>query len=140
MNFVKAQTISLALNEYNDCAVKAISIACDVPYKVAHQALSKAGRRNRCGAHGSELKAAIKSLGFKQEVIKVDAKTVAKIASDPAVQSGYFLAYVNCHVAAVVNGKVEDWTEGRRHRLKIVFKVTPNASRKQRQQMQKELF
>ena len=140
MDFNKAQMISRSVNEWNDCTVKAISIACDVPYKVAHKALANEGRRNRCGCYGHQQKAAIKALGFKVEMKDVTAKTMGTVARDKAVQDGHFLVYVRAHVAAVVNGKVEDWTEGRRHRVISVYKVTPAASRKERKRMQKELF
>ena len=140
MNFDKAQKFSQQANERNDCTVKAISIACDVPYKVAHKALANEGRKPRCGSYRHQQARAIKALGFDLEPIKVTAKTMVKLKSDTAVDTGYFLAYVSGHVAAVVNGKIEDWTDGRRHRIQTVCKITPTATRKQRKQMMKELF
>jgi len=140
MNFDKAHNLSQQANEYNDCTVKAIAITCDVPYKVAHKALANEGRRNRCGSYRHQQVNAIKALGYDLEPVEVTAKTMTKIKSDAAVSAGYFLAYVRGHVAAVVNGKVEDWTDGRRHRIQKVYKITPTATRRERKQMMKELF
>jgi hypothetical protein len=140
MNFDKAHKLSQQANEYNDCTVKAIAITCDVPYKVAHKALANEGRKSRCGSYWSQQVRAINSLGYALETVGHTAKTINQVKSDRVVQNGYFLAYVRGHVAAVVNGKVEDWTDGRRHRIQKVFKVTPTATRRERKQMMKELF
>lgn len=140
MDYSKAKTISANHNERNDCSVKAVAIACDVPYKVAHKAFAKVGRINRKGVSLSQIDNAIKSLGFKWEAVPHSAKTMTTLDKDVAVQSGHYIANVRGHVAAVVNGKVEDWSEGRRNRLLTVFKVTPNATRRERKQMMKELF
>ena len=140
MNFDKAMKFSRDANEHNDCTVKAISIACDVPYKVAHKALANQGRRKRCGSYWHQQSKAIKSLGYKVEAVQHTAKTINQVKSDEVVQQGYFLAYVRGHVAAVVNGKVEDWTDGRRHQVKVIYKVTPTATRRERKAMMKELF
>lgn len=140
MDFKKAHKFSCEANEHKDCTVKAIAITCDVPYKVAHKALANEGRKPRCGSYRHQQARAIKALGFDLERIKVTAKTMVKVKGDSAVSKGYYLAYVRGHVAAVVNGKVEDWTDGRRHRIQQVYKVTPTATRKQRKQMMKDLF
>lgn len=138
--FSKVMKESSALNEHNDCSVKAIAIACDVPYKVAHKALANLGRRERRGVFNHTIYSAINQLGFSMECVKVKAKTTATLPNDPAVQEGFYVVFVSGHVAALVNGNIEDWTKGRRNRVKIVFKITPNKTRAERKAIMKQLF
>ena len=141
-NFEKVKNESFKANESNDCAVKAIAIACNVPYKVAHKALANLGRRNRRGTLNSTIHTAIKQLGFNLECItfKVKAKTVTTLAADRAVKDGFFVAFVRGHIAAIVNGQIEDWTEGKRHRVRLVYKITPSKSRAERKAIMSNLF
>lgn len=134
MNYVKADKVSIAMNESNDCSVKALAILTDTAYKVAHSVLSSLGRKPRKGAMLYDMFSAIRSLGWELEEVtdSVNAKTVKKIATDPAFSRGHFLVYTSGHVVAVKHGKVEDWSEDRALRVKQVWIVRPNASRKER--------
>lgn len=129
-----------ANGEHNDCSVKAVAIACDVPYKVAHKALEKAGRKPRKGVYPHEIQAAIESLGYGVAQWQVTAKTASKLGIDPALQKGHFMVFVRGHVAALKDGVVEDWTQGRRHRVNKVVKVYPTHSRKLRKAFAAALF
>ena len=140
MNFIKANRASDQVGETNDCSVKAVSILCDVPYHVAHRALRKQGRANRRGVNEFSIRFAIQSLGFEIETITHNAKTMTTINRDPLVQKGYYGVLVRGHIASVVNGKVEDWTNGRRHKIQKVFKVMPKVSRKERKQRIKQIM
>ena len=140
MNYYKTKVQQDRNLEFNDCTVKAIAIACDVAYKVAHRALANAGRKRRQGCYPHEQEAALKALGFEVEYIHFSAKTVKTLASDPVVAKGHYMAWVRGHVFAVKNGKVEDWSEGRKHRIKAVGVVRPAASRKARAEMQRAIF
>ena len=140
-NFQKVDNESFKANERNDCAVKAIAIACNVPYKVAHRCLEKyAGRKHRRGTMTRFINGSIKKLGFDVTPHDVTAKTITTIARDTAVQDGFYVVYVRGHMAAIVNGQIEDWTEGKRHRVKSVYKVTPSKSRAERKSIMKQLF
>ena len=139
MNFKKAEQ-QKPISETNDCSVKAVSILCDVPYHVAHKALKLQGRKNRKGSNYFSIMFAIKSLGFKVQEVKHIAKTMTTITRDPVVQDGYFAVFTRGHIASVVNGKVEDWTDGRRHKVKEVVKVMPKVSRKERKQRIKQIM
>lgn len=139
MNFKKAEQ-QKPIGETNDCSVKAVSILCDVPYHVAHKALKLQGRVNRRGVNEFSIRFAIQSLGFEIENIIHNARTMTTIDRDPLLQKGYYGVLVKGHIASVVNGKVEDWTEGRRHKVQKVFKVTPIATRKDRKQRIKKIM
>jgi hypothetical protein len=132
MDYQKTKQGSALQNETNDCAVKALSIACDVPYHVAHRVLESLGRVKRKGTYRHQTLTAVKLLGFKAESILVSACTVSTLERAPEVQKGYFMATVKRHILAVKNAKVEDWSQGRKHRLQDVFKITPAVSRKER--------
>ena len=135
MNFQKVKTAQVANRETNDCSVKAVSIACDVSYSVAHKALRLQGRPNGKGVNMLQIIRAVVSIGYSMERVVFRAKTVATIGRDSNLYNGYYIANVRGHVAAVVNGKVEDWTDGRRHKLLAVYKIKPVATRKERRAM-----
>ena len=79
-------------------------------------------------------------LGFKAEPIRTTAATVKTLENDPAVQKGYFVAMVNRHILAIVNGKIEDHSEGSRRRIMQVYRVTPATTRKEREEKRKALM
>lgn len=140
MNYEKTKTLSTSMNERSDCSVKAVAIACDVAYKVAHKALANSGRRDREGVPMFKIKHALDLLGYRLDGIMVAAKTVASIPKDKAFSDGFFMVVVSRHVLAVKDGKVEDWTDGRRNRIQAAFRVVPNATRKERKQRAAVLF
>lgn len=135
MDYEKAKQYASQHHETNDCTVKAIAIACDVPYAVAHKALKIQGRLNRKGAYRHQQVKAIQSLGFKAISVPFTASTVTSLKFEPAVAKGYYMAFIKRHVLAVVDGKVEDWSDGRRHRLQEIIKVMPAVSRTERAKM-----
>lgn len=120
--------------ESNDCSVKAIAIAARVPYKTAHQVLSRLGRRPHQGVVLSTIYTALRYLGVEIERhlaprqkngSRYTMSTIGKYC-----RRGYWIALTCDHAAAIVNGEVEDWTESRRHRVLAVIKVTvPRGSR-----------
>lgn len=114
-------------NETNDCAVKAVAIACNVAYSTAHAALKKHGRRDRKGTFHYTTFEAIKELGFKADRVTLNNKrTMRTVGFD--CPRGRCLVFVHKHVAAMVDGKVQDWSAGRCHRVKSVYVITdPNA-------------
>ena len=142
MNYQKAIQQQLPIEKVGsgDCSVKCVSIVCDVPYMVAHKALSKQGRKTGKGATYWQIKDAISALGFEYGRVDVQAKTMSTLERDVAVRSGYYFALVRGHIASVVNGKIEDWTEGRRHKIIEVCKVEPSVSRKERKQRIKQIM
>ena len=135
MDYYKTAVISKEVGEHNDCAVKAVAIACDVSYRVAQRALQLQGRQKGSGTYRAQTYAAIQLLGFKFESVQINASTVASLPRDRAVSQGYYLVHVRAHVLAVVNGTVQDWTDGRRHRIKDAKRIVPVATRKERRAM-----
>lgn len=140
MNYAKAAVISNEAFETNDCTVKAVAIACNVAYRVAHKAMANQGRKNRQGSYVPNIHRAIESLGYKVERVETTAKTVTTLEKDSALRKGHFVAYISRHILAVKDGVVEDWSRGSRRRIESVYRVTPNATRKERKEMAKAVF
>lgn len=124
-----ADQLSKELNEKNDCAVRAVSIACETDYRSVHTLMTAHGRRHRCGTNfETTTKAVISALDYDAVDItsRVRGKTVKTVARE--LHNGRFLVRVSRHILAVVDGKVEDWTDGRQHRVKQVLKVVKKPS------------
>lgn len=117
-----------AKGEKHDCAVKAVALVCGVDYDMAHKVLAGNGRRARCGTYRPTTFKSIEHLGYKAERVEVPAgaKTVRTLpyAMSRAGLTGTFLVFVAGHVLALVDGKVEDWTQGRQRRIKDVYRIT----------------
>lgn len=128
MNYRKAELWSRYYREDNDCSVKAVAIACDVPYKLAKDTLESVGaRRPRSGANLYGILAAIAKLGFVTNEIEGQRPlkfggTISTL-TDKLPKRGMYIALVRNHILTVKNGKIEDWTEGRRHQVQLVYKV-----------------
>lgn len=127
MNYEKAQRISKEMGEWSDCTVKAIAIACDKPYRMVHAMLKEEGRKDRRGCFQPEQFRTINRLGYKLTRVEGEAPfrfggTVTTLPKR-LPSKGNYIAYVRGHIIAVKDGKIEDWTEGRRHRILEVYKV-----------------
>lgn len=115
------------MNEKNDCAVIALSIVMRTTYKKAHEICTATGRRRGQGTHTRQTFNAIRAAGFsvepvKRMVQKNGCKYTPKTVGNK-LKKGYYLCFCRGHVFAVVNGDVEDWTEGRQHRITQAYKV-----------------
>ena len=124
-------TDSNAKGEHNDCTVKALTAATGLDYDVCHDALAKLGRRNRRGCNWMTLgPKAAENLGFRMERMDhrdYSAKTMITVERDRAFRNGHYVIQVSHHVAAVIDGKVCDWSQGRRKRVQAVYCCTPIA-------------
>lgn len=111
--------------EKNDCGVMALAIACGVSYAKAHTALKKQGRKNRSGTWPGQMKRAALSLGYQLIEIEVTTKTIGRLPYDlsQSKQFGRFIVKTSSHFAAIIDGKVEDWSGGRGLRIEYVYRV-----------------
>lgn len=114
--------------ESKDCAVKAVAVVIGRPYKVAHAALKACGRRNRCGTPRTVTIRAIESLGYKVTLLPDNhamrkAKTLRTLESK-VPSRGMFLVVVNKHIIGIRSGMIQDWTEGRCHRIKEIYRIS----------------
>lgn len=120
-----------AKGETNDCTVRALTASTGLDYDVCHAQLRKQGRKNRKGCHWYiEGPKAAEALGYTMRQLErseYSAKTMISAERDRKLRNGNFVVLVRGHVAALLDGKVVDWSQGRRHRIKAVYEVTKNA-------------
>ena len=120
---------SKAHGEHNDCTVKALTAATGLSYAECHAALAKAGRPHRKGCVFMVAgKAAAASLGWNMEMLSNSnfrAKTMITAERDALFQRGRWVIQVSRHVAALIDGKVIDWSEGSRRRIQCAYRFTP---------------
>lgn len=112
-------------NENNDCTVKALAIAAEISYSKAHAILKNRGRKNR---QGFKTEIVIEELlGMGKAVKEVTQLIVGSIKTVRAFQERGFkdkyLIRVEGHVLCSKDGQIHDWTNGRCHRIKNVWRV-----------------
>ena len=120
--------------ENNDCTVVATALVCNAKYEDAHAALKKYGRVKGKGAGPHIYLKACSDLGVKtrwlewSEICELARRNGARyLTSNSVVRAlppkGKYLIRTHSHLAAVVDGVMEDWTEGRRFRVKQMWEV-----------------
>ena len=112
-------------NENKDCAVRAVSIATDYEYDSAHYVFQLCGRRPRKGTPWEVTEKAVRLLEHRMIDVthQFESRTVRTLEREMRWVKGKFLVRVYRHVLPVVDGRVFDWTKGRRHRVKAVYKL-----------------
>lgn len=119
-----------SFNERNDCTVIATSITCDIPYQEAHKICKAAGRKNRGKLNtqaklipelenrGYNVTAIPTAYLFQENGCRYTMSTIGKEFSH-----GKYIVRIKGHVAALVDGKILDWTAGRRHRVLAMWQI-----------------
>jgi hypothetical protein len=143
--FCDLQEHSRNFNEINDCAVKAVAVACGVDYPVAHAALKAAGRKDRKGASIKTILKAFEALGFAarpwtfkdqkdfialypgrakllQSITTHHPERFRRVWEDAVTEPT--MIFTNGHVAAYRDGKIHDWSRGRALRAWAVCSIT----------------
>lgn len=116
------QIASKYYKDTNCCAVVAVANACDVGIGKAFHLLNSLGRVTGKGTPPAMSKRAIQKLGFSFEYDHdYNGLTVNQLSK--VIPKGTYLVSVRRHVFTIKDGKVLDWTEGRRHRVLRVAKV-----------------
>jgi len=145
MNYHKATEAAQKLGETNDCAVKAVSIATGTPYEQVHALMKKHGRRDCRGTYMSTTNSVLKELGVESKwedaprqapktvkrggvygltlITETRSRYTVSTIAKALPKRGRFILETSTHLLAFVNGRVEDWTEGRRHRVLRVIRV-----------------
>lgn len=115
-------------NETNDCTVISLSIVLDTNYTKVHNALELVGRKK---GKGIKLRQSLIQLGrlldfeferfipIQNNGSKYTMKTIGN-----KYNKGNYLVFVSGHVAAMIDGTIEDWTINREHRVVELIKIT----------------
>jgi hypothetical protein len=91
-------------SESNDCAVRALSIACDIPYHEAHSRFSKVGRKPNKGVSVDMLSRVLGDRPIGSDWLSYTLSRFCALKP-----KGRFLVLKRNHAFAVVNGVVHDW-------------------------------
>lgn len=121
-NFISISEVSNKYGEKNDCVVKALSLVSGYSYEKVHNFLRLKGRKFRKGTLQSIWIPAMKALGIQHNFSRFSGKTTMNLRV-PSRNSNYLILSAS-HVAAMIEGKVQDWSDGRRTRVLEVWEVT----------------
>ena len=129
MNRLEIEAASISHNERKDCTVVAMALALDLDYKTVHSAMAIAGRKHGKACNFSVIgRKAAADLGFLMEtLLDYSAKTMITAERDPKLAKGRYIIQIRRHVAALIDGKVIDWSQGRRKIINRIYTFTPMA-------------
>lgn len=111
------------LRERNDCVVRALAIAADLPYMTAHAFCSAQGRKPGGGMYDAPAIAALEAAGLRQEP-SPGSITLARFRDQHP--RGRYVIFVRGHTLAVVDGHFHDWPslQGKtRRRVRFAFRL-----------------
>ncbi len=135
-------TQGCALNERNDCAVRAVAAATGRPYDEVHALFKAEGRRDGGRTFCNITWAVLKQLGLKAEIRNPrdmisqypgnHARVLKSVTTHHPdrfnkvwADGKTYLLFTPGHILAVVNGVNHDWTRGRAMRVTRMYEVVP---------------
>jgi len=126
--YLKADSERAIMGDRNACSVVALSIVTGKSYRKCYDALKAVGRKHGDGARVCDIFEAAALLGKRvipapQSAAIRKAKTVNQIDKVGVAPTRRYLVVTNGHILAVAGGKVHDWTQGKRHRPKLIYQV-----------------
>jgi spore maturation protein CgeB len=138
--FLEMQNKAVEHHDFNDCAVKAVAILSETPYEEVHAFMKECGRRNGRGTPWDCIWSAFRKFGCEFERVLTSTfierypgahKNLGSITTHHPdrfkkvwADGNSYLFSCHKHVAAVVDGKNHDWTQGRAKRVIAVYKIT----------------
>jgi hypothetical protein len=109
----------------NACSPIAVALVTGKPFKTAQRWLDKQGRKRGRGTPRSMTHQALKDNGYtlrRLEKLEKECRTVRTLERRIGKRRT-LLVHTRRHVLAVVDGKVQDWTKGRLHRIQEIYLV-----------------
>jgi hypothetical protein len=125
------------VKETNDCSVMALALVLGVSYETVHLALDAAGRKYRGGTPLYVTEKAVKALGFRVAryysaerlglEVGVRRPKTGDAAKNPDAWAHLPNLYLRVpdHAAALLRGKVEDWTVDRDAPILEALEIVP---------------
>jgi hypothetical protein len=121
------------LSDKGCCALVATAVAFDIDFKESQQYYDNAGRRRRTGTSILQINRVVDKLKLSQDV-NVEQEKPSIYTNGKTMTAGNCIKYLDddCnyialtsgHALGIREGKVEDWTAGRRHHITKLYKVT----------------
>src|SRR6266550_5322529 len=132
------------LNEYNDCAVRALALSTGVPYTKAHGLLKAEGRRDRKGTKLPQVKRALVNLCNESSIANYQEIAPSHPVFHPVYgyplrqkyptlqdtirkyNTGRYLIIATGHALCLIDGVVHDKGQisGPRSRVRNIFRIT----------------
>jgi hypothetical protein len=122
--------------ETNDCAVKAIAMACRADYGKVLELLTKHGRKPRCGTPWNAIWATVRELGYVAR--PVDWRSMMPVKGHASVTTHHPARYPNIwkngktyfmvtrrHILTIIDGQNHDHTVGTSKRCLDLYEVVP---------------
>lgn len=106
------------------CSVIATATVTGLSFARARRKLERLGRKRCKGLSYGVYRKAIEQQGFKVTTCHYNliGMTVNQVAKQ--LPQGKFLVRINKHVLAMVDGVVNDWSEGRKFKVKSIHQVS----------------
>jgi hypothetical protein len=118
---------SIAMNESNDCAIKAVAIVTGTPYDTIHRLFKARGRIDGTATSATmTLDVMERDLGLTISIADIRQQSGRRytVRTIPKARPiGRHLVYVKDHVLALVDGLVMDWTRNRMHRVEHIWTI-----------------
>lgn len=130
----------VALDELNDCGVKALAIATERSYEAARKLLQKNGRKHRGATEFQVFWKSLEELGFQRRDVTEELENLIPARSDgtrrnyttytprrfPGTLPADKVYIITCrgHVLAASGGMVHDWSINRSLRVCGIYEVT----------------
>lgn len=112
--------------EANDCSVVAVAAVLKTSYEDSHSLMKEFGRKDRKGMSLRSIFAALSSRGFELKKITIPSyiKTIRSFEEcSLSIKQRPLLILTSNHIIAYVDGKINDYTSGRLHRITEVYEV-----------------
>ena len=121
--FNKLKERSTFHREDKDCTVKMMALVMGTSYEDAWNITAKLGRKPRKGmASVSLLFPHLEAAGLTLIETSVHAKTIKTL--DRSYHAGRYIVQTSGHILFHKDGKTYDWTQGRQHRIKRIWRVS----------------
>jgi hypothetical protein len=138
--FTTLQAEANAVQETNDCAVKAVALVCGVSYEVAHAACAAEGRKPGKGMGTDHILRVVAKLGKRPTQVNVGQRFIENYPAAHKILRSVtthhpdrfnkvwadgktYLMFVSGHVLAIINGVNHDWSRGKARRAIFVYEV-----------------
>ena len=134
INYNSTLAIRSTYKERNDCAVVAVSVACNQPYIKVHALIAAEGRRRRDGTYHHQWITVVNDMGYRPTLItKTTGRTVSSLHKqlDPTKR---YIVQTRGHLLAYSHGAIEDWTglpdrKPSRMRVTHIYEINPILSK-----------
>lgn len=123
---LKQQALQLFSDDENYCTVISLALCLDCDFSTAHSILKNKGRKNKCGTLMSHVTNAIKENGKQLKDVtslfeSLKIKTIREMQKRNYKDT--YLVVTAKHCCVFKNGKLQDWTDNRCHRIIQVWRL-----------------